>query len=76
MAITYQLRNDVLWPGDLQLPGRPPAIVYMDMFSFINLADFAAGRNNPAGYDVLLPATRRARSEGRALFPTLSTPGA
>jgi hypothetical protein len=72
MATTYQLRTDVLWPGDLQLPDRPPAIVYMDTFPFINLADFAAGRNNPAGYEVLLPAARRARSEGRAVFP-LST---
>jgi hypothetical protein len=44
----------------------------MDMFLFINLADFAAGRNNPSGYDMLLPAARRARSEGRAVFP-LST---
>ncbi len=44
----------------------------MDMFPYINLADFAAGTNNPPGYDVLLPAARRARSEGRAIFP-LST---
>jgi hypothetical protein len=72
VAATYQLRTDLLWPGDLQLPDRPPAIVYMDMFPFINLADFAAGRDNPAGYDVLLPAARRAGGEGRAVFP-LST---
>ncbi|MCW2690611.1 MAG: hypothetical protein JWR37_5501 [Mycobacterium sp.] len=72
MAATYNLRTDLVWPADLELPGRPPAIVYMDMFPYINLADYAAGRNNPAGYDVLLPAARRARSEGRAIFP-LST---
>jgi hypothetical protein len=73
MATTYQLRRDVLWPGDLQLPERPPAIAYLDTFGFINLADFATGRNNPAGYDVLLPAARRARNEGRAVFPLSSS---
>ena len=68
MATTYQLRTDLLWPGGLQLPNRPPAIIYMDMFAYINLSDFAAGRNNPAGYDVLLPSVRRARERGRAVF--------
>jgi hypothetical protein len=72
MAATYDLRADLLWPKDLELPCRPPAIVYMDMFAYINLSDFVAGRNNPAGYEVLLPSARRARRDGRAIFP-LST---
>lgn len=72
MGTTYQIRADILWPTDLHVPSRPPAIVYMDMFAYINLSDCATGRNNPTGYDVLLPAVRRARNDGRAVFP-LST---
>lgn len=73
MATTYQLSNDVIWPSDLQLPTRPPALVYLDMLGFINLAEVAVGRNAATGYDVLLPAARRARTEGRALFPLSTT---
>lgn len=73
MATTYQLRGDILWPGDLLLPARPPALVYLDMLGFINLAEVAVGNTAPAGYDVLLEACRRARSNGRALFPLSST---
>ena len=43
------------------------------MLGFINLAEVAAGRNAATGYDVLLPAARRARTEGRALFPLSTT---
>ena len=73
MATTYQLRGDILWPGDLLLPARPPKLVYLDMLGFINLAEVAAGNGASAGYDVLLEACRRARGEGRALFPLSST---
>jgi hypothetical protein len=73
MVTTYQVRSDVIWPGDLQLPGRPPATVYLDMLAFINLAELAAGKTAATGYDALLPAVQRARSERRALFPLSST---
>lgn len=73
MATTYEVNSDVIWPDDLQLPHRPPALVYLDMLGYINLGEFAAGKPPATGYDVLLPAARRARSEGRALFPLSST---
>ena len=73
MANTYQLSNDIIWPADLVLPARPPALVYLDMLGFINLAEVAVGKTAAAGYDVLLPAALRAQREGRALFPLSST---
>lgn len=73
MATTYPVRRDVIWPGDLGLPDRPPALVYLDMLGFINLAELAAGKSVAPGYDALLAAARRARNERRALFPLSST---
>ena len=68
MATTYQLSNDIIWPDDLEQPARPPALVYLDMLGFINLAEVAVGKTAAAGYDVLLPAALRARREGRVCF--------
>jgi hypothetical protein len=73
MATTYQVSSDVIWPGDLELPDRPPALVYLDMLGFINLAELAAGKSAASGYEALLTAARRARNERRALFPLSST---
>ena len=69
---TYQIRNDIIWSSDLLVPSRPPALVYLDMFAFINLADATAGRPQ-TGYDELLEACRRSRENGKALFPLSST---
>jgi hypothetical protein len=69
---TYEIQDDVIWPSDLLLPDRPPALVYLDMFAYINLADAAAGRPQP-GYDELLYACRDCRADGKALFPLSST---
>jgi hypothetical protein len=69
---TYEIRNDVIWPSDLLLPARPPALVYLDMLGYIHLARVAAG-TAPAGYAKLLGACQLARAEGRALFPLSST---
>jgi hypothetical protein len=73
MATTYQVSSDVIWPGDLQLPDRPPAMVYLDMLGFINLAELAVGKSAAPGYEALLAAARRARNERRAVFPLSST---
>jgi hypothetical protein len=73
---TYNIRNDVIWPGDLSLPARPPQLVYLDMLGWINMAEVEAGNAAPAGYDQLLEACRRARAENRALFPLSSTTAA
>ncbi|RUP01075.1 MULTISPECIES: hypothetical protein [Mycobacterium] len=73
MAATYAIRDDVIWPRNLVLPPRPPALVYLDMLGWINMAEVDAGNTAPAGYARVLEACRRARSEGRALFPLSST---
>jgi len=73
VATTYQVRSDVLWPRDLQLPPRPPRLVYLDMLAWINMAELEAGNAALAGYERLLEACRQARVEGRALFPLSST---
>jgi hypothetical protein len=70
---TYEIRDDVIWPGDLLLPARPPKLVYLDMLGWINMAEVEAGNAAPAGYERLLEACRQARAEGRALFPLSST---
>lgn len=74
MAATYPIRDDLIWPRDLSQPARPPALVYLDMHVFINLAKVAVGTGTePAGYAQLFDACRRARAEGRVLFPLSST---
>jgi hypothetical protein len=70
---TYEIRDDVIWPGDLLLPARPPKLVYLDMLGWINMAEVEAGNAAPAAYERLLEACRKARAEGRALFPLSST---
>ncbi|MGB9222769.1 hypothetical protein [Mycobacterium sp.] len=54
------------------LPDRPPALVYLDLFVYIKMAEVEAGMARP-GYAELLDACRRARAERRALFPLSST---
>jgi hypothetical protein len=76
MAATYEIRDDVIWPSDLLLPPRPPKLVYLDMLGWINMAEVEAGKTAPAGYVRLLEACRRARADGRALFPLSSTTAA
>jgi hypothetical protein len=68
----YEVRSDVVWPGDLALPMRPPALVYLDLFAFVHLAKVALG-TAPSGYEDLFDACRRARADGRAVFPLSST---
>ena len=59
----------VVWPPRLLRPPRPPALIYLDLNHFINLARTIAGEAVPNGYDALLRAVRRACSEDRAVFP-------
>jgi hypothetical protein len=73
MAATYAISSDIIWPGDLLLPPRPPRLVYLDMLGWINMAEIEAGNAASAGYDRLLETCRRARAGGRALFPLSST---
>jgi hypothetical protein len=73
MAATYTILTDVIWPSDLLLPPRPPKLVYLDMLGWINMAEAHAGNAVPHGYDRVLEAWRRAKSDGCALFPLSST---
>jgi hypothetical protein len=70
MATTYAIRSDVIWPSDLLLPDRPPALVYLDMLGWINMSEVEAGNTTvaAAGYGRLLEACRQARVDGRALL--------
>ncbi len=69
---TYEIRNDVIWPSDLLKATPPPALVYLDMLGYVNLAKAADGTALPA-YNDLLDACRQFRADGRALFPLSST---
>ncbi|ASQ85722.1 hypothetical protein AN931_07995 [Mycobacterium intracellulare subsp. chimaera] len=72
LPTAYGVRADVVWPGDLALPSRPPAVVYLDTFAYINLAKVAVG-TAPPGYNDLFAACRQALADGRAIFPLSST---
>ncbi|WP_100509736.1 hypothetical protein [Mycobacteroides abscessus] len=67
------IRDDVVWPPGLNLPSRPPAVVYLDLNHYINMAKAIAGRDVPAGYAELLASARRAAADGRAVFVLSST---
>lgn len=76
MELPHEQENDrphlpgIVWPVRVRQPGRPPALVYLDLNRYINFARIAAGDATvPAGYDELLGACRNARQDGRALFP-------
>lgn len=68
MPSSYTIRGDVVWPARLIQPARPPALVYLDMNHYINLAKVKVG-TAPQGYPELLEACRRTRADARALFP-------
>lgn len=55
-----------VWSGAVMVPARPPALVYLDLNHWINLAKVVAGKVAPAGYTDLLPAVRRANVDRRA----------
>jgi hypothetical protein len=65
---------DIVWPPRILQPSRPPALVYLDLNHYIYLARAAAGDATvPSGYGSLLEAARRARGDGRAIFPLSAT---
>jgi hypothetical protein len=73
MSKAAAIRHDVAWPSLLIPPPRPPAVVYLDLNHFVNLAKAAIGKPAPAGYRELLAAARNAVSTGRATFPLSAT---
>jgi hypothetical protein len=60
---------EIVWPPRVVQPARPPALVYLDLNHYINLARTAAGLETPDGYDGLLRAATAARKQDRAVFP-------
>jgi hypothetical protein len=72
MPSSYAIRDDVDWPPRLIRPIRPPALIYLDMNHYINLAKAEIG-TAPQGYSELLQSCRKAQADGRAVFPLSST---
>jgi hypothetical protein len=64
---------EIVWPPRVVQPARPPALVYLDLNHYINLARTAAGLETPDGYDGLLRAATIARQQDRAVFPLSGT---
>jgi hypothetical protein len=60
---------EIVWPPRVVQPARPPALVYLDLNHYINLARAAAGMETPDGYDGLLRAATASRQQDRAVFP-------
>lgn len=69
----FAIREDVVWPPRLHRPGRPPAVVYLDLNHYINMAKVIAGKVAPDGYVDLLASARRAAADGRAVFVLSAT---
>ena len=68
----YFVRADAVWPARVLQPPRPPALVYLDLNIFINLAKVARG-TAPDGYAELLDECRAAKADGRAVCPLSAT---
>jgi hypothetical protein len=64
---------EIVWPPRVVQPARPPALIYLDLNHYINLARTAAGLQVPDGYDGLLRAATAARQQDRAVFPLSGT---
>jgi hypothetical protein len=67
------IRADVVWPPRLILPSRPPAVVYLDLNHYINMAKVIAGKDTADGYPELLASARCAVTEKRAIFVLSAT---
>jgi hypothetical protein len=64
---------EIVWPPRVVQPARPPALIYLDLNHYINLARTAAGLQVPDGYGSLLRAATAARQQDRAVFPLSGT---
>lgn len=61
------------WPKTLQLPERPPFLVYLDMNHWIALAKAHAGHPDGLRHLESLDVLCRARDGGEAIFPISGT---
>lgn len=60
---------DYIWPQTLQLPSRPPKVIYLDLNHWVALAKAMAGHQDGAAYAEVLATCFKAVDEGVAVFP-------
>lgn len=58
---------EIVWPPRVVQSARPPALVYLALNHYINLARTAACLETPDGYDGLLRAATAARQHDRVV---------
>lgn len=58
-----------LWPTTLQVPARPPKLVYLDLLHWISLAKANTGHADGAEFRDVLDVCIRAVAGGAAVFP-------
>ncbi len=66
---------EIVWPPRVIQPARPPALVFLDLNHYINLARTAAGLETPDGDDGRLPGSYRRPAAGPSRFPWRPTAG-
>ncbi len=69
----FTILEDVVWPPRLNLPSRLPALVYLDLNHYINMAKVVLSKVAPDGNRELLTSARRAAADGRAVFVLSAT---
>jgi hypothetical protein len=68
LADAYAIRDDLVWPSDLNTPARPPAVAYLDQNHFVNMARVAAGQSIPGTPSCWRHAVKALRKVGLS-FP-------
>ena len=61
--------TDVLWPPTLNLPARPPKLVYLDLNHWIELSKAHSGHPDGEKSRGILDACLKAVGDGNAVFP-------
>jgi len=59
----------LIWPSKLNVPARPPKLVYLDMKDWINLSHVTTNGAHAKNFRDALDACRAARATGAAIFP-------
>ena len=62
-------KTDILWPPTLNLPARPPKLIYLDLNHWIALSKAHSGHQDGDKHRTTLDACVNAVVEGKAVFP-------
>ena len=62
-------KTSVLWPSTLNLPARPPKLVYLDLNHWIELSKAHSGHQDGKKHLDILDACLKAVGDGKAVFP-------